>query len=109
MRQPSLFENSLLQPSEDRSGDEGATTFVPLSDLMAELPSGRPGGIARMAAAAETIDDRNGVEYRDLLCKTVFSRCDSSRVPFQFTVNPYRGCEFGCTYCLAPETPVLYA
>src|SRR5947209_11496561 len=28
---------------------------------------------------------------------------------FDWTCNPYLGCSFGCTYCLAPETPVLYA
>ncbi|HEX4074204.1 MAG TPA: radical SAM protein, partial [Candidatus Acidoferrales bacterium] len=30
--------------------------------------------------------------------------CHSERVPFRWTVNPYRGCEFGCKYCYARYT-----
>ncbi len=32
-----------------------------------------------------------------------------SRMPFRWTVNPYRGCSHACSYCLAPSTPVLLA
>ncbi len=32
------------------------------------------------------------------------SRCDSGHLPFEWTLNPYRGCEFGCKYCYARYT-----
>jgi DNA repair photolyase len=32
------------------------------------------------------------------------NRCDSKRVPFEWTINPYRGCEFACKYCYARYT-----
>ncbi|MBV9087472.1 MAG: radical SAM protein, partial [Acidobacteriaceae bacterium] len=32
------------------------------------------------------------------------NRCDSRRVPFNWSVNPYRGCEYGCKYCYARYT-----
>jgi DNA repair photolyase len=32
------------------------------------------------------------------------NRCDSNRVPFEWTINPYRGCEFACKYCYARYT-----
>jgi len=32
-----------------------------------------------------------------------------SRMPFRWTINPYRGCAHGCTYCLAGDTPILMA
>jgi DNA repair photolyase len=36
--------------------------------------------------------------------KSILNHCDSNRVPFSWTVNPYRGCEFGCQYCYARYT-----
>jgi DNA repair photolyase len=41
--------------------------------------------------------------------RTILARNDSPDVPFDASVNPYRGCEHGCIYCLGPDTPVLYA
>jgi len=36
--------------------------------------------------------------------KSILNRCDSNRVPFEWTINPYRGCEFACKYCYARYT-----
>ena len=36
--------------------------------------------------------------------RSILNRCDSNRVPFEWTINPYRGCEFGCKYCYARYT-----
>ena len=33
--------------------------------------------------------------------KTVLTRNDSPDVPFDVSLNPYRGCEHGCSYCFA--------
>lgn len=33
--------------------------------------------------------------------RTVLTRNDSPDVPFDVSVNPYRGCEHGCSYCFA--------
>src|SRR5262245_57261033 len=41
--------------------------------------------------------------------KSILTRNDSPDVGFDVSINPYRGCEHGCVYCLAPETPVLHA
>jgi DNA repair photolyase len=43
-------------------------------------------------------------EYFFLPVKSILNRCDSARVPFDWTVNPYRGCEFACKYCYARYT-----
>ena len=34
-------------------------------------------------------------------CRTIISRNDSPEVPFEQSINPYRGCEHGCVYCFA--------
>lgn len=41
--------------------------------------------------------------YRDH-SKTVMSRNQSPDIPFDYSVNPYRGCEHGCIYCYARPT-----
>jgi DNA repair photolyase len=33
--------------------------------------------------------------------KTLITRNDSPDIPFEFSINPYRGCEHGCAYCYA--------
>jgi DNA repair photolyase len=75
--------------------------LIPLSVL--GQPAARP-GIAGMAAAAAIVDYRNEVCYAEIPCKTLLAACDSPRVPFQWSINPYRGCEYGCTYCYARYT-----
>ncbi len=36
--------------------------------------------------------------------KTIIARNDSPDVPFDRSINPYRGCEHGCIYCFARPT-----
>lgn len=38
--------------------------------------------------------------YREL-AKSIVTRNHSPDVPFEFSINPYRGCEHGCVYCFA--------
>ena len=61
-------------------------------------------GIARLAASSPCADTKRGTEYFLLPVRSILNRCDSERVPFHWTVNPYRGCEFGCRYCYARYT-----
>ena len=67
-------------------------------------PSSELVGIARLAASSPCADSKRGTEYFLLPVKSILNQCNSERVPFRWTVNPYRGCEFGCRYCYARYT-----
>jgi DNA repair photolyase len=41
--------------------------------------------------------------------RTIIARNDSPDIPFDQSINPYRGCEHGCIYCLAGDTKILMA
>ncbi len=65
-------------------------------------------GIARLAACSPPAETRRKSperpEYFVLPVRSVLNKCDSNRVPFEWTINPYRGCEFACKYCYARYT-----
>jgi DNA repair photolyase len=62
-------------------------------------------GIARLAAQGDSLREGHNVEYFTLASKSLLNRCVSDRsMPFTWTINPYRGCEFGCRYCYARYT-----
>jgi len=61
-------------------------------------------GIARLAAAGESLPEGHNVEYFTLPARSLLNRCTSARMPFTWTINPYRGCEFACKYCYARYT-----
>ncbi|MGH7563184.1 MAG: PA0069 family radical SAM protein [Gemmatimonadota bacterium] len=46
--------------------------------------------------------------YRDAT-RSIIATNDSPDIGFDASVNPYRGCEHGCVWCMVGETPVLMA
>jgi DNA repair photolyase len=61
-------------------------------------------GIARLAAHGESVRQGHEIEYFTLPVKSLLNRCTGTRMPFTWTINPYRGCEFACKYCYARYT-----
>ena len=41
--------------------------------------------------------------------RSIIARNRSPDIPFTQSINPYRGCEHGCVYCIGGDTPVLMA
>src|SRR4029453_5947097 len=60
-----------------------------------------PGMAGRLGV---TIDERRGVEYHELRSKDLLNKFNGRPMPFGWTVNPYRGCELACRYCVARYT-----
>jgi len=96
-----------LFPTAARHGNcestPGASAPPPVESRSTKPPAELV-GIARLAASSPCADARRGTEYYLLPVKSILNHCDSERVPFRWTVNPYRGCEFGCKYCYARYT-----
>jgi DNA repair photolyase len=45
------------------------------------------------------------VEYLHVRARSIISEVPrASRMPFRYTINPYRGCSHACTYCFARPT-----
>ena len=92
----------------------GGTPRRTASERLRVAASAAPGahaplvGIARLAALSPTAESRRSSrerpEYFLLPVRSILNKCDSERVPFEWTINPYRGCEFGCKYCYARYT-----
>ena len=60
-------------------------------------------GIARLAARSPLLEAKREVQYFEIPTRSILNRTKPN-MPFRWTVNPYRGCEFGCHYCFARYT-----
>jgi DNA repair photolyase len=60
-------------------------------------------GIARLAASSPLAASKRRVEYFRLPARRFLNR-GRGCMPFIWSINPYRGCEFGCKYCFARYT-----
>ncbi len=73
--------------------------------LFPELaPANNLVGIAKLAAKSAVLESKRQVEYREIETRRFIGKASGRKMPFDWTINPYRGCEFGCKYCYARFT-----
>jgi DNA repair photolyase len=65
------------------------------------LPGYRDEAVVRHFDAPEALDMR----FYEIHARSILNRVPgSSRMPFSWTINPYRGCSHACVYCFARPT-----
>ncbi|MFI5730584.1 Rv2578c family radical SAM protein [Kribbella sp. NPDC051587] len=73
--------------------------------LDAEAPGALPGlgSIAGLVRSVTTPEFR-GVTFHEVLARSALNSVPGGGLPFDWTVNPYRGCTHACRYCFARPT-----
>ncbi|HKR99480.1 MAG TPA: radical SAM protein [Candidatus Dormibacteraeota bacterium] len=68
------------------------------------LPGYRDAAVVRRFDAPEALD----VRFYEVRAKSALNAVPkASRMPFRWTINPYRGCTHACTYCSSGDTEIL--
>jgi len=85
------FDDGWVQPGEEEGEDnlDGAR-----GDVGDGADAGAEDAAAPLAPPIKTI-------VTDEYAKSILSRNASPDIPFNVSLNPYRGCEHGCVYCFA--------
>ena len=74
-----------------------------LEEEQARLPGYRDGAVVRHFEAPGAVQTR----FYEVRAKSILNRVpEASRMPFRWTINPYRGCTHSCVYCFARPTHV---
>ena len=85
--------------------DEPAAEDLSLSAEAADAPA-QPALFGR-DVVTRTFDTPGfrGMTFYEVYAKSIINKVPpASRMPFQFTINPYRGCGHACVYCFARNT-----
>jgi DNA repair photolyase len=76
------------------------------SEQARTLPGYREPASIRTFDAPEALD----IRFYEVQAKSILNRVpNASRMPFRWTINPYRGCTHACVYCSAGHTQILMA
>src|SRR5690242_21704243 len=91
-----------LRLDEPLEAAEGGDLFT--------APRDRALPLIERGAVARTFDTPGfrGMTFFEVQAKSMVNRVpETSRMPFKWTINPYRGCQHACVYYLEAETPIL--
>ncbi|MET9609514.1 Rv2578c family radical SAM protein [Streptomyces sp. NPDC006512] len=87
--------DSLTDHADDTDGTGGARATGPAALFGAD------------AVVTRTVDtpEFRGITFHEVRARSIVNKVPgASRMPFEWTVNPYRGCSHACVYCFARRT-----
>ncbi|HYJ24256.1 MAG TPA: radical SAM protein [Acidimicrobiia bacterium] len=62
------------------------------------------GGLFELTRRVPGRGQYRGLTFHEIEAKTILNRVPGSFLPFDWTINPYRGCSHACVYCFARPT-----
>jgi DNA repair photolyase len=89
-------------PAPDDGPDDG-----PDGSAAPAAGRGRAPALFERGAVTRSFDTPGfqGMTFYEIQARSVINRVpESSKVPFRWTINPYRGCSHACVYCFARNT-----
>ena len=83
-------------PGDGEPGETSGRSQSPATDALLPLI-----GLVRSVTTPEFA----GVTFHEVTAKSVLNKVVAgSRMPFEWTINPYRGCSHACVYCFARKS-----
>lgn len=83
------WDAQTLMPQPGEASGGPAPALLPLAGLVRSV----------------TTPEFAGITFHEVTAKSVLNRVPAgSRMPFEWTINPYRGCSHACVYCFARKT-----
>jgi DNA repair photolyase len=73
-----------------------------MGDLRWSAPA--EGGLFELSRRVPGRGQYRGLSFHEVEAKTILNRVPGSFLPFDWTINPYRGCSHACVYCFARPT-----
>ena len=75
-----------------------------------ERTQGSLPGLGESVVRTFDVPEAVGIRFHEVQARSALNRVpERSRMPFRWTINPYRGCTHACAYCLEGGTPILMA
>ncbi|WP_120521745.1 Rv2578c family radical SAM protein [Arthrobacter celericrescens] len=95
-QEPELPGPELRGVNNGDAGESSASRAAPAPAALLPLA-----GLVRSVSTPEF----SGVTFHEVTAKSVLNKVAAgSRMPFEWTINPYRGCSHACVYCFARKT-----